>query len=489
MSIPLSRLLNGIGIVYTGWHEEQIEAVTCDSRAVVPGTLFVAIPGTKKDGLEYVEEAVNRGAAAIVASRVFYPLPKVPLAVVKDPRFAHSEIAARFHGYPSQRLNVIGITGTNGKTTTTFLLKAILESAREKSGLLGTVYNILGDKPIASHMTTPDAEHLHSCMAEMVKRGCRSCVMEVSSHSLVQDRVRHVNFAAAILSNVTRDHMDYHKTFEDYRAAKARLFEQLPVHGIACINADDPSAPYFIERSTGRVVTYGLEQGDVRAKILESTINGLRFSIHFREGVDLEITSPLIGQHNVYNMLSAAACLFAMGYDLEPIRMGLEGMRSVPGRLEEISLCQDFKVFVDYAHTPDALERVITALKPMTPGRVWVVFGCGGDRDRGKRPLMGRVVEQLSDQMIITSDNPRSEDPLAIVEEICGGLSEKNKHLIVLDRKDAIRQAIMGARTGDTILIAGKGHEDYQIIQGTVHPFDDRVVAYEALKERILMLT
>jgi UDP-N-acetylmuramoyl-L-alanyl-D-glutamate--2,6-diaminopimelate ligase len=489
MSIPLSRLLNGLGMVYTGFRDVQIEAVTCDSRDVVPGALFVAIPGNKKDGTEYIDEAIRRGAVAIVATKVVYPVPKIPLAVVPDVRLAYSEIAARFHGYPSARLNVIGITGTNGKTTTTFLLKAMLDAARDKSGLLGTVYNILGDKPVASHMTTPDAETIHSCMAEMVKRGCRSCVMEVSSHSLMQERVRSVNFAAAILSNVTRDHMDYHKTFEEYRAAKARLFEQLPPHGIACLNADDPSCDWFAERSTGRVVTYGLEKGDIRATIHENSINGLRFTVHFSPGVDLEIHSPLIGKHNVYNMLSAAATLYAMGYDLEPMRAGLDGMRSVPGRLEEISLCQDFKVFVDYAHTPDALERVITALKPLTPGKVWVVFGCGGDRDRGKRPLMGKVVEELSDQFVITSDNPRSEDPLAIVSEICAGLAQKSKHQIILDRRDAIRAAIMQARTGDTVLVAGKGHEDYQIVQDTVHPFDDRVVAYEALKERIVQLT
>ncbi len=489
MSIPLSRLVNGIGVVYTSWSDVAIDSITCDSRLVVPGTLFIAIPGTKKDGTEYVEEALRRGAAAIVTTRVLHPVPSVPLVVVTDARVAHSEIAARFHGHPSGKLNVIGITGTNGKTTTTFLLKGILEAGHERSGLMGTVFNILGDKPIASHMTTPDAEFIHSAMAEMVKRGCRSCVMEVSSHSLTQERVRNVDFAAAILSNVTRDHMDYHKTFDEYRAAKARLFEMLPPHGIACINADDPSASYFAERSSGRVVTYGLEAGDIRAKILESSINGLRFSIHFREGVDLEIVSPFIGRHNVHNMLSAAACLFAMGYDLEPIRAGLEGMRSVPGRLEEISLCQDFKVFVDYAHTPDALERVISALKPLTPGRVWVVFGCGGDRDRGKRPLMGKVVEDLADRMVITSDNPRSEDPVAIVSEICSGLRGTEKQSIVLDRREAIRSSIMQAQKGDTILIAGKGHEDYQIIQDTVQPFDDRVVAYEALKERILLFT
>jgi UDP-N-acetylmuramoyl-L-alanyl-D-glutamate--2,6-diaminopimelate ligase len=489
MTMPLSRLLDGLGLVHTGWKEAAIDAVTCDSRAVVPGSLFVAIPGAKKDGAEFAEEAVRRGAAAVVATRVFYPLLPVPLAVVPDARLALSRIAARFHGDPSRRLNVIGVTGTNGKTTTTFLLRAVLEAARDKSGLLGTVYNILGDKPVASHMTTPDAETIQSSLAEMVGRGCRSCAMEVSSHALAQERARDVRFAAAILTNVTRDHMDYHATFEDYRGTKARLFEMLPPRGVACVNADDPSADFFRSRTAARIVAYGLEHGEVRARIVDSSIHGLRFVIRFREGVELEIASPLIGRHNVYNMLSAAACLYAMGYDLEPIRAGFESMRAVPGRLEEVSLSQDFKVFVDYAHTPDALERVLAALRPMTPGRLWVVFGCGGDRDRGKRPLMGTAVERYSDRFVITSDNPRSEEPERIAEEIEAGLASRDRHEVVLDRRAAIRRAVMEARTGDTVLIAGKGHEDYQIVKGEVLPFDDRVVAYEALKERILTLT
>ncbi len=487
MMKTLSKIINGTALTTTNWRDVPVTGVACDSRVVRAGSVFVAIPGAKTDGHEFVSQALANGAAAVVSQKAVYPLPEVPVIVVRDARKAFAKIAARFFDEPSRSLNVIGVTGTNGKTTTTFLLRSILEAAGEKVGLLGTVLNFMGEKPIDSTMTTPDAATLQGAMAEMVAHGCRSCVMEVSSHSLVQSRVEGVHFAAGIFTNLTRDHLDYHQTIEAYRNAKAMLFEQLSSRGVASINADDPQAEFFASRGTARAVLWGLDQGDVRATIDELSIQGTRFRIDFG-GEPLEIHSPLIGRHNVQNMLGAAACLYAMGYDLEPIKAGLESARAVPGRLEEISLCQDYKVFVDYAHTPDALERVIGTLKPLTPGRVIVVFGCGGDRDRGKRPLMGGVVERMADVMVVTSDNPRSEEPLAVIHDIVKGLQRPSQAEVVVDRREAIHHAVRLARTGDTLLIAGKGHEAYQVVKGKIFPFDDRTVAYEAIKARIMAL-
>lgn len=481
----LSALINGSALSCTNWRDVDVTGVSCDSRHVRRGDVYVAIQGTHVDGHDYIGEALAAGAAAVVAQKAVYPLPPVPVVVVRDARRAFAKIAAKLHDEPSRRLNVIGVTGTNGKTTTTFLLRSILQAAGERVGLLGTVFNILGDKPVDSSMTTPDAATIQASMAEMVRRGCRSCVMEVSSHALVQHRVDHVHFAAGIFTNLTRDHLDYHQTLERYRNAKAMLFEQLPSHGVAAVNADDPHGEFFASRGTARLVTWGLERGDVRASIEEMSIGGTRFSLELG-GERVIVSSPLIGRHNVQNMLGAAACLYAMGYDIEPIKMGLENARAVPGRLEEISLSQDYKVFVDYAHTPDALERVLGTLKPLTPGRLIVVFGCGGDRDRGKRPLMGGVVERMADVAVVTSDNPRSEEPLSIIQDILKGFQRPAHAEVVLDRREAIHRAVRLARSGDTILIAGKGHEAYQVVKGNIFPFDDRTVAYEAIKARIM---
>lgn len=483
----LSQVINGCAIETQNYRDVEVLGVTCDSRQVRPGYVFFAIPGNKNDGHEYIEQAVRQRCAAVIVQRALWPLPPVPVVVVKDARSTFAESCSRFYGHPSTRLNVIGVTGTSGKTTTTFLIRSILETSGERCGLVGTVYNWTGEKAFESSLTTPDSETIQRYLAEMVQNGCRSAVMEVSSHALEQMRCQGIKFAAGIFTNLSRDHLDYHKTPEAYMNAKAKLFEMLPKNGIACLNGDDPVSDVYKMRTFAQVVTYGTREGvDVRAEIHEMTIHGSRFKITFRERDSIEVTSHLIGKHNVYNMLSAVACLWAMGYDLEPLRAGVEGARYIPGRLEEVSLCQDFKIFVDYAHKPDALQNVLSALKPLTPGRLICVFGCGGDRDRGKRPLMGRVVEELSDHFIITSDNPRTEDAEAIIGEIVGGLAGKGTHEVVADRREAIYRAVMQARTGDVVVIAGKGHENYQIFKDRVVPFDDRVVAYEALKERIL---
>lgn len=483
----LSQIINGCAIETQNYRDVEVLGVTCDSRQVRPGYVFFAIPGTKSDGHEYIEQAVGRRCAAVVAQRALWPLPPVPVVVVKDARATFAESCSRFYDHPSLRLNVLGVTGTSGKTTTTFLIRSILETSGEKCGLMGTVYNWTGEKAFESSLTTPDPETIQRHLAEMVENGCRSAVMEVSSHALEQRRCQGIRFAAGIFTNLSRDHLDYHGTAEAYLNAKAKLFEMLPRNAVACLNGDDPVSEVYRQRTLAQVVTYGLSEGvDVRAEIREMSIHGSRFRIIFRGEDSIEVSSHLIGRYNVYNVLSAVACLWAMGYDLEPLRAGVEGARSVPGRLEEVSLCQDFKVFVDYAHKPDALQKVLSALRPLAPGRLICVFGCGGDRDRGKRPMMGRVVEDLSDYFIVTSDNPRSEDPEAIIREIVGGLVGRGTHEVVVDRREAIYRAVLQARTGDVVVIAGKGHENYQIFKDRVVPFDDRVVAYEALKERIL---
>lgn len=384
----LGRVINGMAVGATNWRDVLVTGVTCDSREAGKGRIFVAVPGTRRDGHEFIPEAVKAGAGAIVSQKAVYPIPEIPVVIVRDCRKAYAKIAARFNDDPSSRLNVIGVTGTNGKTTTTFLIRSILEAAGERAGLLGTIFNVLGGAPVESEMTTPDAASIQSAMAEMVAAGCRSCVMEVSSHSLTQGRVDAVRFVAGIFTNLTRDHLDYHRTFEAYREAKAGLFDALPPNGIACVNADDPNAAFYAARGPARTRLYGIDRGDIRGEIRELSIHGSHIVIDF-DGERLEIHSPLVGRHNVQNLLAAGTCMYSMGYDLEHIRAGLEGARSVPGRLEEISLAQDYKVFVDYAHTPDALERVISALRPLTAGKLIVVFGCGGGSRSGEASAHG----------------------------------------------------------------------------------------------------
>lgn len=486
MKKKLNDLVEGLATSLRGNPEAELTGLVCDSREVQPGVGFVALRGEKRDGLAYVREAVNRGASAIIVDRE--PETEVQpaaLAMVSDAVRALPVLAARFWNHPSRRMNVIGVTGTNGKTTTAFLLRHILEAGREKVGLLGTILNSRPGRTEKSDLTTLDAPRLQRWLWEMAEEQCRSCVMEVSSHSLVQGRVDEIHFAAAILTNLTRDHLDYHKTPEAYREAKALLFRRLASNAVACINRDDPNWKYFADRATGRVVTYGLEGGDVTAVVEHTSLSGSRFTVRFPRGVEIVVRSPYLGRHNVQNSLAAAACLYSMGYDADVIQAGLEARRPIPGRLEEVSLHQPFRVFVDYAHTPHAMEQVLGALRWHTPGKLWVVFGCGGDRDRGKRPLMGAIAGELAHHVILTSDNPRSEEPEAILEEIKRGVSNRDAVKVIPDRAQAIEEAIRHAKPGDTVLIAGKGHEDYQILKDRVIPFDDREVAVQALKKRL----
>ncbi len=482
----LIDLLEGAPGDRVHFRDVDIHGVVCDSRNVKPGFLFVAIPGTKENGAAYVSDAVARGAAAVVVETA-PPVepgrhPKWPVFVVKDSRAALADLAARFYQEPTERLNVIGVTGTNGKTTTSFLVRSILEVAAQKPGLIGTIEYALGNRAIASPMTTPPADELQRMFWEMANSGCRSAVMEVSSHSLAQQRVRAIRFAAGIFTNLTRDHLDYHKTHEEYLAAKGLLFSGLAPRAIAALNADDPATAIYAQQTRAHVVTYGLQKPcEVTAEIESVSFAGTKFRLRLGEE-SVPIHSRLIGTHNVYNMLAAAATCWKMGYDLDVIRLGIENMTAVPGRLEAIDAGQDFAVLVDYAHTDDALRNVLSCVKPLQRGKLLVVFGCGGDRDRGKRPRMGRVVDEMADGVIVTSDNPRSEEPLDIIREVTEGFQTK-KYLIEPDRRKAIRLAISMAKKDDVVVIAGKGHENYQIFRDGPRPFDDRQVAREALSE------
>jgi UDP-N-acetylmuramoyl-L-alanyl-D-glutamate--2,6-diaminopimelate ligase len=464
----------------------EVTGVTCDSRQVRPGHIFVAVPGTKADGRAFVADAVHRGCAAVVSEGAIEPAPDVPVIRVADARVALADLAARFHGRPTEKLNVVGVTGTKGKSTTTYILRSILEAAGERSGLLGTIQYSVGGRTLPSPLTTPPADELQKHFADMVAAGCRSAVMEVSSIALDQRRTHALHFAAAVFTNLQRDHLDYHGTPEAYRDAKAKLFEELPARGVAAINADDPAAGHFARRTKARVVRYGLEApADVTGVLEDMTFQGLKLRAKFgRE--ELVLASRLLGRHNAHNILAAAATAWAMGYDFEHIKAGVESLAAVPGRLEGVDAGQPFLVLVDYAHTEESLRNVLNSLRRLRGGgggRLIVVFGCGGDRDRGKRPLMGRAVEDLSDFFIVTSDNPRTEDPLSIIREIESGIENHSRYLVEPDRRAAIKIALGMARRDDMVLIAGKGHETYQVIGRETKPFDDRAVAREILSE------
>jgi len=479
----LGELLEAVPGERIRFKDADIRGVTCDSRSVRAGWLFVTVPGTKENGADYVADAVAHGASAVVCEAPA-PQTKVPVFVVSDAREALADLASRFYQDPSERLNIIAVTGTNGKTTTTFLLRSILEAAGEKPGLLGTIEYAIGGKSVASPMTTPPADELQRMFWEMANAGSRSAIMEVSSHSLVQKRVHGIRFAAGVFTNLTRDHLDYHRTHEEYLDAKGRLFRSLAPKAVAALNADDPAASIYAGETAGHVVLYGLQKpAEITAEIESGSFGGTNLRLRFGSET-IPVHSKLIGTHNVYNILAAAATCWKMGYDLDAIRVGIESMTAVPGRLEPVDAGQDFAVLVDYAHTDDALRNVLSCVRPLLRGRLVLVFGCGGDRDRGKRPRMGRVADEMSDSVVITSDNARTEEPLDIIREVAEGFVSR-KYLIEPDRRKAIRLAITMAKKDDVVLIAGKGHENYQIFKDGPRPFDDRQVAREILMELV----
>jgi UDP-N-acetylmuramoyl-L-alanyl-D-glutamate--2,6-diaminopimelate ligase len=458
--------------------EVPVTGLAYSSRSVSPGTLFFCVPGFTRDGHDFAPDAVARGAAALVCQR---PLGLgVPEVVVPDVRATMGPVAARFHGDPTAVLRVVGITGTNGKTTTAFLVRDILEAAGMPTGLLGTVRQVVGGSDEPVERTTPEAVDLQATFRRMLDCGDDACVMEVSSHALALGRSAGVRFACRVFTNLTQDHLDFHETMEDYYAAKRRLFDE---PGPAVINVDDT----YGRRLTGEVdaLTFGIDSSDadVRARDVRFDVAGASFVADTPDG-PLEITTRLPGRFNVQNALAAIGAARSLGVAPEVVRSALARAARVPGRLEPVEEGQDFGVLVDYAHTPDSLENVLLAARELTKGRLHVAFGAGGDRDRGKRPLMGEVAARLADRVIVTSDNPRSEDPEAIVEAIVAGAGTPVE--TELDRRRAIALAIQGAEAGDVVVIAGKGHEQGQEFEGgRKEPFDDVTVVRQALRERI----
>jgi UDP-N-acetylmuramoyl-L-alanyl-D-glutamate--2,6-diaminopimelate ligase len=415
----------------------------------------------------------------------------VPWIVVKDARLALAWLAAEFFGHPSREMQVVGITGTNGKTTTGYLVSSIFEAAGTRCGLMGTVTYRIGAKEFAATRTTPEAPELQGMMRQMVAAGCGACVMEVSSHALALRRADSIHFSGAIFTNLTRDHLDFHVNMENYFAAKRRLFEMLPAEAPAVVNIDDPRGGGMAEAAR-RAVTYSLNHAaDVTPGPVSFSFAGLEFDVRTPRGV-VHVRSRLIGRPNVYNILSAVGVTMALGVPLEAIARGLERLEGVPGRFERASAADDdVTVVVDYAHTDDALKNLLEMARPLAAQRLITVFGAGGDRDRTKRPLMGMVAARLSDVVVITSDNPRSEDPGRIIDEVNLGAQPETRQrgaevLAIVDRREAILRAVSQAESGDVVLIAGKGHEKYQEIAGLTLPFDDVAVAREALAARRL---
>jgi UDP-N-acetylmuramoyl-L-alanyl-D-glutamate--2,6-diaminopimelate ligase len=467
------RLLELFPGAPTGARDAEIADLAYDTRTVAPGTLFFCVPGFTRDGHEFAGEAIARGAVALVVER---PLNSaVPEIQVQSVRAAMAPVAARFFGDPTAKLKTVGVTGTNGKTTSAFLLRSLLEAGGSQAGLLGTVKSVVGGREHEVVRTTPEAIDLQRTFKEMLDSGDRACAMEVSSHALELHRADAIHFAAALFTNLTQDHLDFHGTMEAYFAAKRKLFTEA-TPGVAVVNVDDPYGRR-LAAELAEPVTFALErEASFRATDVQSGLGGSRLTVG-----DVELQTPMRGRFNVYNVLGAFATARALGIPDRIAADAIESAPPVPGRFEPVDEGQEFAVLVDYAHTPDSLENVLVAARGLTAGHVHVVFGCGGDRDRGKRPLMGEIAGRLADRVLVTSDNPRSEDPEAIIEEVLAGAGAGVQSEV--DRRVAIAEAIAGAEAGDVVVIAGKGHEQGQEFAGGHKiPFDDCTVAREILR-------
>jgi len=474
-----------------GNDEVKIEQITTDSRRVAPGSLFVALRGYTVDGHEYVGRAVEAGASAVVVEERIEGLT-APQVVVRDTRTAIAVLASVFHAHPSRSMKVIGVTGTNGKSTTTHLIDTILRDAGHKTGLIGTIKTRIGDQEFENANTTPDSLELQTIFRRMLDIGTEYPVMEVSSHAVEQKRVAGTGFHIAVFTNLSQDHLDYHGTMEAYRHAKEKFFAQLGTtysnepheNKFAVINIDDEQAESFIRATMAQVITYGIDkEADVRARDVAVKADGVSFKVETFAGEEV-FRLHLTGKFNVYNALAATAAALAEGIPLAVIKESLEGVAGVDGRFETVQAGQDFAVIVDYSHTPDSLENALRTVREFAKRNVYCVVGCGGDRDKTKRPLMAQIAVQYSDLAILTSDNPRTEDPEEILDDMERGLRDvrPEQYVRITDRAEAIRFAVEQATRDDVILIAGKGHETYQIIGKTKFHFDDREVAIKAIR-------
>ena len=466
----------------------SVAGVTPDSKSVKPQDLFIAVKGHKFDGHDFIGDAVRKGAKAVIAEKNF-TTDRVDLAkiLVKSTKEILPIVASNFYGHPADRLKIIGITGTNGKTTITYLMEKILDAAGHGAGVIGTINYRIGDKVVESRNTTPGAAELQAILKEMTGSKLDYAVMEVSSHSLDQNRIGGIMLDSACFTNITKEHLDYHKTINNYMRAKSKIFKFLKKGGTAVLNADDVKVSNLRRSIKGRVITYGIKRkARVMAKEISTSLAGSSFTVRGLKG-EFKIRTRLMGLHNVSNILAAVSIGEALGIGDRYIKRGVESLKVVPGRLEAVEgFKAPFSVFIDYAHTDDALYNVLKLLSAVAKRDIITVFGCGGDRDRFKRPRMGKTACELSSKVVITSDNPRSERPIAIIREILEGVEGKySNYFVEEDRAKAIRRAIKMAGAGDIVLIAGKGHEKYQIIGDKAIPFDDKEVAERYLDESI----
>lgn len=477
---------------FDGEGDVEITSLVIDSRRVEPGSLFIALRGTQVDGHQFIEQAIANGASALLVEQPTEA--EIPVIVVPDTRRAMAVLAAHFYQYPTERLRLIGVTGTNGKTTTTHLIRRLLQDAGQETGLIGTIAMEIGNRTYPVINTTPEVIDLQAAFHKMCEENCEYAVIEASSHALDMGRTRGCAFHIAVFTNLTQDHLDYHQSMDAYRQAKGLLFSQLGNHyasqieqqSFAVLNRDDPAAEFYSRMTPAQVVTYGLStEADVRATDVQITAAGTSFILETFKG-SVEIALRLVGKFNVYNALAAAAVALIEGLSLTQIKESLQAVSGVPGRFESVQAGQPFSVIVDYAHTPDSLENTLRTIHEFARGRVWTIIGCGGDRDRSKRPLMARAAVEQSDYTVLTSDNPRTEDPEAILADMQAGLTNlpSDRFTTIVDRREAIQYAVENMKANDILLIAGKGHETYQEIQGKRYDFDDRLVAKEAIMAR-----
>lgn len=480
--MKLNQLIKDCQPVQTvGEEGREVKSVQIDSRKVQPGDLFVALRGTQVDGHEYIEKAIGQGATAVACESLPQHVSEdVTYLVYPDTELAVGPLATACAGNPSQRMKLVGVTGTNGKTTIATVLYNMFRRMGYKCGLCSTVCNYIDGRPIPTECTTPDAVTLNNLLGQMADEGCEYAFMEVSSHSVAQHRIGGLTFAGGIFTNLTRDHLDYHKTFENYRDAKKAFFDALPREAFAVTNADDRNGMVMVQNTRAQVKTYSARgAADFRGRILEESFEGMNLEMDGRE-----VFVQFVGRFNVSNLLAVYAAAVLLGVEPDEALVQLSAMTPVNGRFESIRSPKGVTAIVDYAHTPDALVNVLQTINDVLQhrGECWTVCGAGGNRDRGKRPIMAKVAVENSDRVIITSDNPRFEDPQAIIDDMLAGLSEEQRQsvLSIVDRREAIRTACMLAKPGDVILVAGKGHEDYQIVQGVKHHFDDHEVIREA---------
>ena len=481
-------------------HEQpglELGHICTDSRKVQKGDLFVALPGTKGDGADFAPDAMSLGASAIMTENE-EPLTRLPQIVVKSARVALAQAARAYHAWPDRRLRIGGVTGTNGKSTTAYLVRHLLNEENSTCGMLGTIEYDLGGDVIPAPLTTPDSLDLYAHLRVMASNRCHAAIMEVSSHALSQSRVEGIDFLAAGFTNLTQDHLDYHRTMEAYREAKAILFRNLSPRATAVINLDDPTGEYYAKETRAQVLGFTLKNNpaaEFKAEITAMDIHGTTFRIRSPWG-SREVHWKHVGAHNVQNAMTGLGMSLALGgghmhtFNFDRALRALENFKGVPGRLEPVADGRiPFRVLVDYAHTEDALRNVMGSLRKLNPSRLIVLFGCGGDRDRTKRAKMARAVEEMADLGVITSDNPRTEDPRGIIADIWTGVTRQSKFIVEQDRSKAIEMALREGRPGDVVLLAGKGHEDYQIVGTTKLPFDDRLEAISCLEKRFSQMS